>query len=148
MEDTFSALMVKVEEQLIIEGFLVSRNNDPFISHLQFANDNMYFLDANLDQVLNLKLVMRIFESILGLKINLSKPSMAGIGVKDRLLSRFADSFGCKVDLWFLKYLGMLLEGNPRSLFFRDPIVERVQKKMEVLYFFGRMYHYDQGSHV
>lgn len=45
-------------------------------------------------------------------------------------LSAFEGSFGCTVQQWPLKYLGMPLGGNPRSISFWDLVVERVNKKL------------------
>lgn len=49
--------------------------------------------------------------------MNLSNSSMAGIGVEDMELVEFTQLFGCKVESWPLKYLGLPLGGTPRSLF-------------------------------
>lgn len=80
--------------------------------------------------MLRLKVILQIFECISGFKVNLSKSSIAGIGVEDSLMTSFAGLLGCKVENWPLSYLGMPLGGNPQSLSFRDPVVERVQKKL------------------
>lgn len=46
----------------------------------------------------NLKIMSKIFECISGLKVNVAKSSMAGIGVDERVLSSLVDCFGCKVE--------------------------------------------------
>lgn len=53
------------------------------ISHLSFTDDTICFMDAKRDQVHNLMFLLKSFESISGLKKNLSKSSMAGIEVHD-----------------------------------------------------------------
>lgn len=42
------------------------------VSHLQFANDTVFFLDAERDNIRNTELCLKIFERISGLKVNLS----------------------------------------------------------------------------
>lgn len=96
---------------------------------MQFADDILCFIKVEESLGLNLKYLLLIFETILGLKVNLSKSSMDGIGVGMQE-TIFARLFGCKVEAWPLKYLGLLLSGFPRSLSFWDPVAERVQKKM------------------
>lgn len=128
--DAFSALMVREEEVGIIDGFKAIVEG-PVVSHLQFANDIICFVDADVDQVSNLKSIMGIYECISGLKVNLSKSYLAGIGVDGSLLTNHAEVFWCKLVEWPLKYLGMPLEGNSRSISFWDPVVKRVLKKLE-----------------
>lgn len=53
-------------------GFEVGREGLP-ISHLQFADNTIVFCEANARQVGFLRCIMRCFEVVSGLKINLSK---------------------------------------------------------------------------
>lgn len=76
----------------------------------------------------NLKYILWIYDTISGLKVNLAKSSMAGIGI-DRQLCELTEGFGCKVEEWPLKYLGLSLGGNPKSTSFWDLVMERVHKK-------------------
>ena len=46
------------------------------VSHLLFANDTLIFCDADLDQLLILRIVLIWFEVGTGLKINLSKSKL------------------------------------------------------------------------
>lgn len=63
--------------------------------------------------------------------MNLEKSSIVGIEVELRDLSFFENMFGCKMEKWPFKYLGLTLGGSSRSISFRYPMVERVQKKLE-----------------
>lgn len=71
-----------------------------------------------------------MYECISGLKVNLSKSCMAGIGVSEVSLSNHVDIIGCKTKAWPLKYLGMPLGGNPRAFSFWEPVLERIHKKL------------------
>lgn len=127
-----------------------------FISHLQFADNTICFVEANSNQVLTLNWIMKIFECISRLKVNLSKSRMVGIGVRKEELSICAGIHGCKMKSWPLKYLEMLLGGNQRFIAFWDLVVERGHKKLagwkksSISFFFcGRDANYiDQGSYV
>lgn len=77
-----------------------------------------------------LKYILEIFERISGLKVNFSKSSLAGMGVEDRDISRYAQILRCRVEQWTMKYLGMPLGGNQRSCVFWDPVDEKVNKKL------------------
>lgn len=41
-----------------------------------------------------------------------------------------AGILGCEVGRWPIKYLGMPLSGNPKSVSFLDLVVEKVSKKL------------------
>ncbi|XP_026397187.1 uncharacterized protein LOC113291921 [Papaver somniferum] len=55
--EVFSALMKKAERNGLISGFKVKSNETP-ITHLQFADDTIVFLDANLAQFTALKQIL------------------------------------------------------------------------------------------
>ena len=80
--------------------------------------------------MLNLKYILQIFETISGLRVNLQKSSLVGIKVDKQETIRFANLLGCKVEKLPLKYLGFPLGGQPRSVAFWNPTVERIQKKL------------------
>ena len=51
------------------------------VSHLLFANDTLIFCDANLEQVLFLRMILIWFEAVSSLKINLGKSELVPIGM-------------------------------------------------------------------
>lgn len=52
--------------------------------HLLFADDIVFFLEPNVDSFVNILSILRFFEVIYGLKINLAKNSLAVAGVNVR----------------------------------------------------------------
>lgn len=91
----------------------------------------MCFLKVDASQVRWLKDILKIFETISGLKINLSKTSTAGIEVRGNVLLQIGQIPRCKVVDWPLKYLDLPLGGAHRSLSFWDPVIERIQNKLD-----------------
>lgn len=55
-----------------ISGFKVG-DEGVTVSHLQFANDTMIFCEADICQIGFLRCILRCFELVSGLKINLAK---------------------------------------------------------------------------
>lgn len=55
------------------------------ILHFQFAEDTMIFSKLELDNVLNIKRVLRCFQVIFDLKINFQKSRLYGIKVEDKV---------------------------------------------------------------
>ena len=69
----------------------------PIISHLQYADDIIFTGDWSLSNVLNLIRILRCFQLSSGLKINLNKSSLLGVGVDDTEVDSFARKAHCKV---------------------------------------------------
>ena len=76
----------------------------------------------------NLLIVLALFCSVSGLKINRSKSTILGMGVEDEIVSSMADLVGCEVGVWPTKYLGLPLGGNPCSAAFWAPVISKVAK--------------------
>lgn len=106
-----------LEKRKKLEGFIIGDDRIT-MSQLQFADDTILFLKANLENIKRVELCMKIFQAISGLKINLFKTNMVGIEVKESCLSRFVEVMGCFVGRWPIKYLGMPLGGNPKAMAF------------------------------
>lgn len=80
----------------LIKGFRPS-NGAQEISRLQFADDTLFFCDANEMQILNIKVILLCFSAVSGLRINFLKSGMIGVRVNEDRLAMLTDIFGCKV---------------------------------------------------
>lgn len=65
-------LMNRAFKKRIIKGVKVGVN-EVVISHLQFANDSIIFCEADLDQIVFIKQILRCFEILSGMRINFHK---------------------------------------------------------------------------
>ena len=84
-----------------------------------------------MEHLQNLKIVLLVFRQVLGLKINLEKNTISGINTRQELLSSLTSIFYCKVSGWPLSFLGLPLGGNPKTIGFWDPVVERISKRLD-----------------
>ncbi|RVW41858.1 putative ribonuclease H protein [Vitis vinifera] len=128
--DVLSRLMIRAEEAGITEGFLVGRDRTR-VSLLQFADDTIFFSKASLDLLQNLKIILLVFGQVSGLKINLEKSTISGINTRQEMLSSLALVLECRVSEWPLSYLGLPLGGNPKTIGFWDPVVERILRRLD-----------------
>ena len=58
----------------------------------------------------------------------MSKSTLLGINLKEAFLQEVAAQLGCEIGVGPIKYLRMLLGGNPRHKEFWEPVVSKVQK--------------------
>ena len=75
-----SGLMREASEKKLFEGFPVGRN-EAEISILQYADDTIFFGKASRENVKSIKVILRSFELVSGLKINFSKSIFGAMGM-------------------------------------------------------------------
>lgn len=83
-------LVVEVLSKLIndvvargqLSGFQVVEQGT-IISHLQFAADTLIFIDTSTDEVRRLFIILDVFETLTGLKLNMEKSTMISIGAEE-----------------------------------------------------------------
>ena len=88
------------------------------------------FCEADASLVKNLKLILRCFELMLGLKINFLKNQLSGVGVQNQPLKEFADLLKCRVQALPLHYLGMPLGVSPRLKSSWKPVTDKFRRKL------------------
>ena len=76
------------------------------VSHIQFADNTILFVESEESYFKNLLIVVGMFCSISGLKINMDKRTILGMCV-DEIVTSMANSLGCEVGVWPTKYLGV-----------------------------------------
>ncbi|WVZ52992.1 hypothetical protein U9M48_003986 [Paspalum notatum var. saurae] len=94
-----------------------SRSNQGVIPHsvdgglsiLQYTDDTMIFMDHDLEEVMNMKLLLCAFEQILSLKINFRKSEIFCFGQAKEDGSSYAHLFSYKVGSFPFRYLGIPL---------------------------------------
>ncbi|GKV33852.1 hypothetical protein SLEP1_g42302 [Rubroshorea leprosula] len=121
-----SSAVVKEQYKGVIVG-----NGAVSVSHLQFADDMIFFGEATEENIKAIKCIMRIFELVSGLKINFGKSQLMGIGVGEEWRARMAFRLYCKEGGFPFKYLGIPIGGNHRRITMWQPMVESFKRKLE-----------------
>lgn len=99
------------------------------VTHLQFADDTLIMCKASETQVKYLRCVIRCFKAVSGLKINLYKRRLFGVGTINNI-GRLADCLGCIVGSLPITYLGLLLGAPYKSSSTWNSVVDRIQKRL------------------
>ncbi|GKU87429.1 hypothetical protein SLEP1_g1825 [Rubroshorea leprosula] len=124
-----NGLMSSAVEKELYKGVTVGKDA-VMVTHLQFADDAIFFGEATEDNIMVIKSIMRTFELISGLKINLQKSQLMGISVEDSWGSEMAYRLCCKKGEFPLKYLGIPIGGSHRRLSLWQPLLESFKKKL------------------
>ena len=128
--DVLSRMLLRAEERNLLEGFKVGQNSTR-VSHLQYADDTIFFSNTSEEDLHTLKSLLLVFGQISGLKVNLDKSNIYGINLEQNHLSRLAELLDCKASGWPIPYLGLPLGGNPKACGFWDPVIERISRRLD-----------------
>ncbi|KAK3199511.1 hypothetical protein Dsin_022926 [Dipteronia sinensis] len=105
-------------------------NDEVHVSHLQYADDTILFLEPKMEYLVNSKRILRCFEMVSSLRINFHKPCMVKIGKKRIGEDDWAPVLKCKEAKLPIPYLGMPFGGRPRPKGFWNSVMERIQKRL------------------
>ena len=110
-----NGLMRRAEEENLFKGYLVGANYVP-ISILQYADDTIFFGEACMENVEAIKVMLRSFELVSGLKINFAKSSFGAFGVSAQWKHLAAKYLNCSLMAFPFVYLGIPIGANPRHI--------------------------------
>ncbi|GKV32816.1 hypothetical protein SLEP1_g41389 [Rubroshorea leprosula] len=124
-----NGLMLSAVDKNLYKGVRIG-NIGVMVSHLQFADDTIFFGEASKENIQVIKCVLRTFELASGLKINYGKSQLMGIGVEEEWKKKMAYILHCKEGELPVKYLGIQIGGNHRKLSMWQPLVNSFKKKL------------------
>ncbi|KAL3010915.1 hypothetical protein AAZX31_07G172000 [Glycine max] len=99
--------------QNCFKSFLVGKNKVP-VDILQYADDTVFFGEASMENVRAVKVILRSFEMVSGLRINFSKSQFGAIGQADGWCNSAAAYLNCAMLQLPFCYLGIPIGVNPR----------------------------------
>lgn len=73
-------------------------------------------------------LLVRLFELMYGLRVNMAKQWVVDTNMVDSTVNNLAEVIGCLILAWPIKYLGIQLGGNLRCKSFWDRVVSKVSR--------------------
>ena len=94
MVDMLSILIKRAKNDGQIKGVIPHLLEDG-LSILQYADDTIIFMDHDLEQAKNMKLLLSVFEQLFGLKINFHKSEIFCFGEAKQYETEYAEMFGC-----------------------------------------------------
>ncbi|KAJ0454927.1 putative RNA-directed DNA polymerase [Helianthus annuus] len=107
-------------------------NGGPIVSHLFYADDAILMGEWSIDNIQNLVRILKCFHVCSGLRINLSKSDLVGVGVQPVEVEEMADFIGCKVDTFPFKFLGLCVGSNMNRTMNWQPVVDVFEKRLSI----------------
>ncbi|KAJ0910635.1 putative RNA-directed DNA polymerase [Helianthus annuus] len=129
--EAFTKFLDKLVEDGLFKGFSCP-NNGPSISHLLFADDALLLGEWSKSNVKNMSRFLRIFHLVSGLKINLAKSKLFGVGVQQDEVSRFAGLIGCRSGSLPTPYLGMIIGANMNKAAHWSVVLDAFDKRLSL----------------
>jgi hypothetical protein len=129
--DMLALLINRAKTDGQIRGVILHLVDDG-LSILQYADDTIIFLDHDLDQAKNLKLLLCAFEKLSGLKINFHKSEVFCYGAAREMESFYTSLFGCNSGIYPFRYLGILMHHRQLLNSEWSKVEERFQKSSRV----------------
>ncbi|XP_071714226.1 uncharacterized protein [Rutidosis leptorrhynchoides] len=98
------------------------------ISHLQYADDTIFFGEWSILNLRNLFKLLKCFELSSGLKVNYLKSTLYGVGIEEAEINKMASLFGCKSSSFPFTYLGLPVGGKMNKLESWNPVLDKFSK--------------------
>ncbi|XP_021980533.1 uncharacterized protein LOC110876677 [Helianthus annuus] len=109
--EALSGIMKTADSTGLFKGIKITRDG-PYLSHLIYADDVMFVGEWSESNINNLRRMLRCFYLVSGLKVNLAKCSIFGVGVSEHMVQEMANRLKCKQGLFPFKHLGLLVGAN------------------------------------
>jgi hypothetical protein len=127
--DVFSKMLTRAANQGLVSG-LLTRFRPGGVLSLQYADDTLLFLQNNIDEALNLKWILSMFEQMSGMRINFEKCDLVPINVPEDQRNILSQVFGCKVSAFPIKYLGVPLHYGKLRKEDLQPLIDKIIKRI------------------
>jgi hypothetical protein len=117
----FSALLKQAQSERVVAGVQFG-SEGPTVTHLLFADDSIFFLEASNSNLQALKRILREYETCSGQKVNLQKSSIYfGKGLEETARSNLKQTVGIQCEALSEKYLGLpTVVGRARNGVFKN----------------------------
>jgi hypothetical protein len=128
--DILSEILNKVKRKGIVT-VVVHELVEGGLTHLQYADDTIIFMEDTESNIVNLKFLLFCFEEMSGLRINYNKSEVFVVGGDGQHAEAFAQAFNCKSDHFPMKYLGIPIDKDRISKKTLSEPANKVERRLE-----------------
>ncbi|KAK1436726.1 hypothetical protein QVD17_02508 [Tagetes erecta] len=127
--EALSCMFNKAVETNLFKGCKLP-NNGPSISHLLYADDALIVGEGNLSNVRCMTRLLRCFHLASGLKINISKSKLTGIGLDQNTVECMANEIHCNPGSLPFVYLGLKVGTNMNRINNWDHVINVFDRRL------------------
>ncbi|KAJ0755575.1 putative RNA-directed DNA polymerase [Helianthus annuus] len=107
-------------------------SNGPLLSHILYADDVIFLGEWSIENSSNLRRLLRCFYMASGLKVNLAKCSVFGVGVNQQDVDNMANLLGCKSGNLPFKHLGLVVGANMNLTKNWKPVIDIFRNRLAI----------------
>ncbi|KAJ0683718.1 putative RNA-directed DNA polymerase [Helianthus annuus] len=127
--EALDVIMRKAISKGIFRGITLP-NEGPTVSHLCYADDVIFLGEWSEENIKNLNRILRCFFLCSGLKVNMAKSFLFGVGVGKEELQGVAKKINCQVGSLPFNFLGLPLGANMKMAKHWKPIIDKFKVKL------------------
>ncbi|KAJ0937659.1 putative reverse transcriptase zinc-binding domain-containing protein [Helianthus annuus] len=101
-------------------------------THLFYADDAIIMGEWSKENIRNVVRILKCFHLCSGLRINLGKSNLIGVGVQPGEVDEMAGFVGCQPDSFPFKFLGLCVGSNMNRTSSWQPVVDVFEKKLSM----------------
>ncbi|XP_071728387.1 uncharacterized protein [Rutidosis leptorrhynchoides] len=116
-------------ERNLFKGIEVGKDKI-LVSHLQYADDTIFFGEWSHRNAFNLRNILKCFELASGLKVNFSKSYVYGVNVNQADINPVAQHLGCQVGHFPFIYLGIPIGSRMKKVSDWQPVIDKFEKRL------------------
>ncbi|XP_057793139.1 uncharacterized protein LOC131009748 [Salvia miltiorrhiza] len=124
-----NALVERAVERQLLFPVKIGKDEVP-ITHLQYADDTIFILEADERNVESLKSLLLLFHFVSGLAVNFAKSSLMTVGVNVSVERTWASFLHCKIGYFPCLYLGTKIGGRSNGVSEWKFLVDKVSNKI------------------
>ncbi|GKB82382.1 hypothetical protein Tco_0949277 [Tanacetum coccineum] len=120
----------RVIDRVMFSPIIIGTNETVSISHLFYADDAMFIGKWSSSNANVHVMMLYCFFLVSGLKININKSSIYGLGVNSSEISLMANRIGCMANKLPFTYLGVKVGANMTHISSWNIVVQKVKSKL------------------
>ncbi|XP_057774901.1 uncharacterized protein LOC130993882 [Salvia miltiorrhiza] len=124
-----NALVERAVERQLLFPVKIGKDEVP-ITHLQYADDTIFILEADERNVESLISLLLLFHFVSGLAVNFAKSSLMTVGVNVLVERTWASFLHCKIGYFPCLYLGTKIGGRSNGVSEWKFLVDKVSNKI------------------
>lgn len=127
--ETLSQLLQTADVKKMFKRILLP-NSSVELTHLQFADDVILFIQNDTESIKGVKRVLQCFEFLSGLHIDFEKSSLYTFHENQENLLQWAEILGYLVIQGPILYLGAIIRAPHTSTRFWDPLLDKIKGRL------------------